>query len=165
MRSLSILHISFTAKAILKKPIYFIIDSIINLLYPTKKARQNKSLVILRNDAIGDYLLFRDFLRVIRKEYSNYHVTLIGNIVFQDIALCLDKTYIDKFIWIDRIKFSFHTYFILWFCIICISNSCGMCTCLYNYILYDICRRGGGVGNNFPISFSKPNIYDSMANF
>ncbi|WP_290143213.1 hypothetical protein [Helicobacter japonicus] len=58
MRSLSILHISFTAKAILKKPIYFIIDSIINLLYPTKKARQNKSLVILRNDAIGDYLLF-----------------------------------------------------------------------------------------------------------
>ena len=105
MRSLSILHISFTAKAILKKPIYFIIDSIINLLYPTKKARQNKSLVILRNDAIGDYLLFRDFLRVIRKEYSNYHVTLIGNIVFQDIALCLDKTYIDKFIWIDNKKF------------------------------------------------------------
>ncbi|WP_334084306.1 hypothetical protein [Helicobacter typhlonius] len=104
MRSLSILQ-SSTAKAIFKKPIYFVIDSIINVLYPTKQARQNKSLVILRNDAIGDYLLFRDFLHILRQEYSSYHITLIGNIVFKDFALCLDRAYIDKFIWIDNKKF------------------------------------------------------------
>ena len=89
----------------IKKYVYFIIDSIITILSITHSKNVRKSIIIIRNDAIGDYLLFRDFLKILREQFCNYHITLLGNIIYKDIALCLDSEYIDEFIWINNKKF------------------------------------------------------------
>lgn len=53
--------------------------------------------------AIGDYILFRNFIKVIKESerYKNYSFTLLGNKIWKDIAEEYDNEYIDKFIWID----------------------------------------------------------------
>jgi len=68
------------------------------------KIVENKSLLIVKIDAIGDYVLFRNFLEEIKKSdiYKDYKITFLGNIVIKDLAENLDKEFIDKFIWVDR---------------------------------------------------------------
>jgi len=68
-----------------------------------KTQRLDDSLVVLRLDAIGDYILFRNFLEFIRKskKYKGFHITLIGNIIWKPIAEKLDSDWVDRFIWID----------------------------------------------------------------
>lgn len=75
-----------------------------DLFIPKSKGeRVDNSLVIIRLDAIGDYILFRNFLEIIRKstKYKDYQITLIGNKVWKPIAEKLDNEWIDRFIWID----------------------------------------------------------------
>jgi ADP-heptose:LPS heptosyltransferase len=66
-----------------------------------------KTLLILRLDAIGDYVLFRNFLSLIKENppYKDYHVTLCGNLVWKSLAETFDKEWVDEFIWIDVNKF------------------------------------------------------------
>lgn len=66
----------------------------------------NKTLAILRLDAIGDYILFRNFLEKIRKsdKYKGYRITLIGNVAWKELAIEYDSMYIDEFIWIHTAK-------------------------------------------------------------
>ncbi len=90
---------------------YFTYDSIF-LMW--KKAHKEKnvsrgtssqpSLLIVRLDAIGDYVLFRNFLTSIRrsKKFSDYRITLCGNEAWKDLALDLDSTSVDDFIWVNR---------------------------------------------------------------
>ena len=58
-------------------------------------------------DAIGDYVLFRNFIKIIKEssKYCNYKVTLCGNIVWKELAESLDSDIIDNFIWINNKKF------------------------------------------------------------
>jgi ADP-heptose:LPS heptosyltransferase len=67
-----------------------------------------KSLLIVRTEAIGDYFHFRNFLKYIRKseQYKNYKITLCGNVMYKDIAEKFDRDSIDDFIWINRKLFS-----------------------------------------------------------
>jgi ADP-heptose:LPS heptosyltransferase len=67
-----------------------------------------KTLLLIRLDAIGDYILFRNFIEVIRKseKYKGYKITLCGNMIWKELAENLDSKFIDEFIWIDRKKFS-----------------------------------------------------------
>lgn len=76
------------------------------------------TLLIIRLDVIGDYVLFRNFLKTVRnsEKYHNYRITLCGNILWKDIAETFDKDVVDSFIWIERKKFSeniFYKYKIL----------------------------------------------------
>ncbi len=76
------------------------------------------TLLIIRLDVIGDYVLFRNFLEVVRKSerFGKYNITLCGNIIWRDLAEELDSDFVDTFIWIDRRKFSnnfFYKYKIL----------------------------------------------------
>jgi len=66
-----------------------------------------KSLLIIRLDAIGDYVLFRNYIEVLKnsEKYKDYKITLVGNIAWKSIAEELDSKYIDNFIWTDREKF------------------------------------------------------------
>jgi len=70
-----------------------------------------KTLLLVRLDSIGDYLLFRNFLKVIREseQYKNYKIYLCGNIVWKNLAdselIRDDRNFIDEFIWISRNKF------------------------------------------------------------
>lgn len=67
-----------------------------------------KSLLIVRTEAIGDYFHFRNFLKYVKESYryKNYKITLCGNVMYKDIAEHFDRQYIDDFIWIHRKEFT-----------------------------------------------------------
>ena len=76
---------------------------IYNFFVRKLKFVNQKSLLIIKLDGIGDYVLFRNFIETLKssKKYSGYKITLCGNILWKDLAVTLDKDYIDEFIWID----------------------------------------------------------------
>ncbi len=86
----------------------FLIFLFLDFFIGLKKQNVNPgSLLFLRFDSIGDYLLFRNFLAIIREEekYKNCKITLCGNIIWKELAETLDSDVIDEFIWMDRKKF------------------------------------------------------------
>lgn len=92
----------------LKIVIKFIIYYFINLLLsPSKEIKQN-SLLLIRLDAIGDYIMFRNFIKELKEnqKYKDYKITLLGNSLWESIAQELDSEFIDSFIWLDRGKFT-----------------------------------------------------------
>ena len=92
------------SKIIIKLIIYFFINLLIR---PSKKIK-SKSLALIRLDAIGDYILFRNFIEILKKseKYKNYSITLIGNSAWKNLTTEFDNKFIDNFIWIDRNRFS-----------------------------------------------------------
>lgn len=62
-----------------------------------------KTLVIVKNDFIGDYILFRNFLPYIKQseKYKDYKIILIGNITWKHLAETLDAEYYDEMIWLS----------------------------------------------------------------
>lgn len=66
-----------------------------------------KTILIVKLDAIGDYLLFRNFLEDIRKskKFGNYKITLCGNSIWKELAEKLDAVNVDEFIWVEKNKF------------------------------------------------------------
>ena len=94
--------------------IYLPVDILIyfrNLLRGVRgvfRSEKSKSLIIFRHDGIGDYVLFRNFLEVLKKSprFAGYKITLLGNAAWKDLAEFLDKDYIDEFIWLDKKKFT-----------------------------------------------------------
>lgn len=70
-------------------------------------APQEDRLLVIRLDAIGDYLLFRPFLKKLRE--SSYargkEITLLGNQLWRDLAISWDSEWVDHFIWLDRKRF------------------------------------------------------------
>src|SRR3982751_602647 len=67
-----------------------------------KFRKAEKRLLIIKTDAIGDYILFRNFIEVVKSSetYKDYQVDLLGNTLWQDIALKYDASYINQFIFI-----------------------------------------------------------------
>ncbi len=68
---------------------------------------EEKTLVIVKNDFIGDYVLFRNVLPYIKQseKYKDYKIILIGNITWKNLAETLDAEYYDEMIWVayDRL--------------------------------------------------------------
>lgn len=64
-------------------------------------------LLIIKTEAIGDYILFRNFLAVIRNHprYANWNITLLGNEVWQSLANSLDSNSFDEAVFINRNQF------------------------------------------------------------
>jgi ADP-heptose:LPS heptosyltransferase len=64
---------------------------------------EDNTLVIIKNDFIGDYILFRNFLPYIKQsqKYKNFKIILIGNITWKNVAETLDAEYYDEMIWIS----------------------------------------------------------------
>ncbi|MEP6613429.1 MAG: glycosyltransferase family 9 protein [Mucilaginibacter sp.] len=67
-----------------------------------KFRKAEKRLLIIKTDAIGDYILFRNFIEVVKSSaaYNDHQVDLLGNVLWQDIALKYDAAYINQFIFI-----------------------------------------------------------------
>lgn len=87
------------------KNLLWIFIAILNRLtsyfyHPNQKA----TVIVIRTDAIGDYILFRNFLQSIYQHYGA--ITLVGNNIYQDMAMQIDAKYIQEFIPIDRKKFT-----------------------------------------------------------
>ena len=76
------------------------------------------TLAILKLDKISDYVIFRNYIEVVKKskKYKDYKILLIGNIEYKNFARFLDGEIVDKFIWINKNnykKFPFYRTFIL----------------------------------------------------
>lgn len=71
------------------------------------KIIEPKTLLLIRLDAIGDYILFRKCIAELKHsaKYRDYSITLVGNIVWKDLAEHFDKPYLEDIIWIDRKRF------------------------------------------------------------
>jgi ADP-heptose:LPS heptosyltransferase len=91
-------------KYFIKSTAYFCIRFLVS---PNKEIKQN-SILLIRLDAIGDYILFRNYIEILKNSlvYKDYKVTLLGNEAWKSLALEFDGGFIYKFIWLDRVKFS-----------------------------------------------------------
>ncbi|TWI99953.1 ADP-heptose:LPS heptosyltransferase [Mucilaginibacter frigoritolerans] len=60
---------------------------------------EQKRLLIIKTDAIGDYVLFRNYLEVVRQsdQFKDYEIDLLGNTLWKDIALTYDASFISNF--------------------------------------------------------------------
>lgn len=85
--------------------IYLILDFIIS--FNKQKVKPN-TLLLIKLDSIGDYLLFRNFIDHIKKseKFKNYKITLLGNIIWKELSETFDGHTIDNFIWLERQKFN-----------------------------------------------------------
>jgi ADP-heptose:LPS heptosyltransferase len=92
----------------LKTLIKYIFFSTINLFIKTNSKVMPNTLLLIRLDAIGDYVLFRNYMEVLKKskKYKDCNITLVGNIAYKGLAEELDKEFIDNFIWVDLKKFN-----------------------------------------------------------
>lgn len=63
--------------------------------------RQEKTLLIVECDGIGDYILFRNFLSQIKnsERYRGYKLFLLGNTAYKELSLKLDAGTVDGFYW------------------------------------------------------------------
>ncbi len=61
-------------------------------------------IAIIRLDAIGDYILFRNFLYELKQspKFADLPVTIIGNQAWKSIAETFDSKLVNNFIWLDR---------------------------------------------------------------
>jgi ADP-heptose:LPS heptosyltransferase len=61
--------------------------------------RSKKRILIIKADAIGDYILFRNFIEIIKlsPKYADHELDLLGNEIWRDIATSHDGKYITKF--------------------------------------------------------------------
>src|SRR5688572_21731561 len=88
----------------IRNTIYQIVS---RLSQKAKSKIQPATLLIIRTDEIGDYILWRNVLPCIRqsKAFRDHKITLLGNPAWKEIALTLDAKYVDEFIWLDKKKF------------------------------------------------------------
>ena len=87
----------------IKKLIFALLGLFVaSLVRPKKKF----DLCFVRLDAIGDYILFRNFVEFVKNspEYSGKKILLIGNEAWRDLAINLDSSFVDDFIWVNRNK-------------------------------------------------------------
>ena len=63
-----------------------------------------KRVLIVRLDAIGDYVLWRNCLRFMRNrgQYSGAHLTVFGNPAWRDLAETFDADCADEWIWAEN---------------------------------------------------------------
>ena len=93
----------FNFKQLIKLILYFFVD----ILVESSKDISKNKILLIRLDAIGDYVLFRNFIESIKTHvnYKDYSLTLLGNLRWKSLAEELDSEYIANFIWLDRNKF------------------------------------------------------------
>lgn len=84
-----------------KKVFFFSYLNFKKRLFDTFKNKSN-TILILKTDAIGDYLIFRPYLSYIRSIYPKTKLILVGNVIWKDLAEQLDSKEIDEFYWINK---------------------------------------------------------------
>ena len=64
----------------------------------------HRRVLLVRLDAIGDYILFRNVLRFIRHSaaYRNAHVTVLGNPAWRSLAEAFDRDCANEWLWVKR---------------------------------------------------------------
>ncbi|GAB3941776.1 glycosyltransferase family 9 protein [Spirosoma harenae] len=96
------------------QPVLLAIDGVLWLvdtlvIWSTRRQKTEKpTLLLLKLDSLGDYLLVRNYIRLLKKHpvYQHYSFCLAGNIAFRDMAEFADTDLFDSTIWIDIYKLS-----------------------------------------------------------
>ncbi len=75
-----------------------------SFLLRNKVSVRTNTLLLVKVEAIGDYIFFRNFLQEVRlsNRFKNHQITLVGNEIWKDLALHLDAGWVDEFIWINK---------------------------------------------------------------
>ena len=73
----------------------------------------NKKLLIIRLDAIGDYILFRNFIKVLAasREYKEYKIDILCHKSWYELASELDKKHINNFFSFDIEKYKLDNWY------------------------------------------------------
>ncbi len=92
----------------IKLSIKIFLSYIIDLILKPSKIIGPNSILLLRIDAIGDYVVFRNFIEVLSKskKYTNYKITMVGNVAWKSLAEEFDSEFVEQFIWIDTVRFT-----------------------------------------------------------
>lgn len=96
--------------------LFFLIVFLFLFFLKRKNFKDNKKrILIIKLDAIGDYILFRNFLEAVRTDvkYSDYEITFLGNSVNKKIAETLDAKFVDEFIWLKKKNILFKPFYFL----------------------------------------------------
>ncbi len=85
--------------------IYSVLLKMVKLI-PVKQTNENK-LLLVKTDEIGDYILFRNYFKIIRKseKYQNFKITLVGNNAWKSLFLALDGNSVDETFWLEKNNF------------------------------------------------------------
>jgi ADP-heptose:LPS heptosyltransferase len=69
--------------------------------------RCSKTLLLIRLDDIGDYLLFRNQLRMYKNSsrWMDHKITLLGNDSWQELFTLLDKDAVDDTMWVNKNRY------------------------------------------------------------
>ncbi len=89
---------------------YKITNIIVNIIFLKEKKNKNNDLIIIKTDNIGDYILFRNFLPILRKDkkFHKSKITLVANEACKNLFSTFDKKFVNKVIWVDRNKFLYN---------------------------------------------------------
>jgi ADP-heptose:LPS heptosyltransferase len=68
---------------------------------------RGKTLLIIRLDDIGDYLLFRNQLAVYKRSarWRDHEISLLGNDSWRDLCTALDADAVDSIIWVHKHRY------------------------------------------------------------
>jgi len=71
-------------------------------IFATRRTPQ-KRVLIIKTDAIGDYILFRNFIEIVKTSevFKGYRIDLLGNELWQDIAIKYDRRFVDDLYFIN----------------------------------------------------------------
>lgn len=75
--------------------------------YPIISEGTRPRLLVIKTEAIGDYILFRNFLKHLKtsERFKDHELVLVGNNIWKGLAVSLDQQWVDRFFFIDRNKF------------------------------------------------------------
>ncbi len=75
--------------------------------------KKEKRLLLIRPDLIGDYVLFRNFIKILKQSerYKDYKITLLGNFVYENLAKNIDLEYLDEFIPLNRLHYKYNPFY------------------------------------------------------
>ena len=68
---------------------------------------RRKAIAIVRVDGIGDYILFRNIIPLLKRSaaYRDYDIYFVGNKLWKDLSLFLDGSYFRDSLWINKKQF------------------------------------------------------------
>lgn len=73
-----------------------------SILLSQKITTDTNKILLLKLDKIGDYILFRNFIKeTFKQQPSSVELVLCGNIAWKELAEKLDGQFIHAFIWVD----------------------------------------------------------------
>lgn len=85
-----------------------IYDYILSLAsFGWRKSTHVQKILIVRVDEIGDYMLWRPFLKEIsqHRDYRNYEIHLCGNKSWKSLFDCFDQELVTQCFWMDKNRF------------------------------------------------------------